>query len=760
MPENLLAELNEEQRAAVTATEGYVRVLAGPGTGKTKCLTYRYAYLLKALGISPQAILCITFTNKAAGEMKQRLLKLCGQECAPFVTTFHGFCAEFLRDHADKAGLASNFTILDVADVRDLLKPIYQGLNIDGRTYSLQDGWNYIDARKSLDLSYVRDLLTEDTETLRIKAGEEVNVQQAMFYLYLYQQRVCHALDYDDLIALTLHVLKENAEVRRMWQERLEYILVDEFQDIDKLQYEICEILAELEQNLFIVGDPDQTIYTFRGADVAFFTDFVKVHPEAKCIYLKRNYRSTAEILNCAYTLISHNRDPGRVPLQAMLPKLKPEELVPLVDVNDQDRLTEPQELMQLTEHQGLLREFVKPGFKVLAAPRLSAKPLLAYVNSFEEEAEYVCRLLESIMQTQPRADCAILYRAHHISRQLEKALLLHKIPYRIVNDQGFFECREIKDLIAYLRLCLNPQDDAAFRRIYNTPARGFGQKRFAILQRTAEEAGLSLFETLELLKEQNETLFKGTRMFDFLDGVRHCAQQLQALLPSKAVELVLTTFGYEEVLKSSGEKERLQNVAGFKQLAFDYENRAGERTIMADFVRELALDYARDEQELQPQVKLMTVHNAKGLEFDYVFVVGLSEGIFPSFKSTRLYDLEEERRLLYVAMTRARRQLFMTVPEGLSRLGRPREPSRFVADFKAQELEVLGASQLPGHSAAAAAQPAALFAPNEQVFHEIMGVGTVLEVREDKGEYVVSFESLKRPRTLSFSAPLSRLPH
>lgn len=757
MSASILDSLNLEQQQAVACTEGYVRVLAGAGTGKTKALTARYAYLVKELGLSPAKILCVTFTNKAAQEMKERIIRICGSTVSPWVTTFHGFCADFLRKRADVLGYPLNFVIIPVAEVKEILKPIYEQLGINGREFSLQEGWEYIDKLKSKDLGYVDIMLNADSEELlRLASLKGIDFKRAMFYLYLYQQRSSSLLDFDDLIAFTLTILKRHADIRLEYQKRLQYIEVDEFQDIDHLQYELVEILAAFHQNLFIVGDPDQTIYSFRGADVKFFTDFPLLHQGAKCFSFSQNYRSQGAILDCAYTLISKNPDNGRVHLKAMRKDINDEmfcEVVPLEDKHDKGEL---QALLRSIEGHTKLERVQDPHFQIVKELKGTPKPVVAGILNQNDEADFIAREIKLIRSLYPQSSVAVLYRAHSVSGKLEQALVRYKIPYKVVGDFNFFERREILDVLAFCRLCLNPKDDAALRRVINVPKRGFGKVRLQRLQKDAQALRLSLYETLKQSLD-NPVYTSRSRIRDFTAATDKLIEYFsKAVPPILGLEKILNAYLYEEHLKQSGESERVESLSQLRQLAFDFENSAGEETTLADFLNHLVLYVRQDEDPDLNKVSLMTVHNAKGLEFDYVFVAALNEGVFPSTKAINFASLQEERRLLYVAMTRACRQLFLSSVNFQNQAGRSEDPSRFIEDFNVDEVHLVGSLVgLKARGSKSCSDCEKRFDIGDKVFHKIFGPGEILDLKESTGEYEIKFASLREPRTLSFSAPL-----
>ena len=752
----LLTGLNLEQSQAASLTEGYVRVLAGAGTGKTKTLTVRYAYLVGALGISPSAALCVTFTNKAANEMKKRIRALLGDNVRPQVSTFHGFCCEFLHEEAAALGIATNFSLWSVQDVRDALKPLYKELRINGRELPLQDAWDYIDARKSLiSLAYVDEFLAPDSKTLSELENIEQGIKGRLFYRYLQQQRMASSLDFDDLIAFTLYLLRTNDEIRERWQKRLQYLMVDEFQDIDALQYELCECLSSRYGNLFIVGDPDQTIYSFRGADVKLFTGFNARHPQAKCFVFTKNYRSQKGILEAAYALISHNRDTGRLPLEAQRKDIKMQDMVKIFNLPDSDDDEELGDLLKIMQEHARTDALSKPEFTEVDEGHRSMLPAVVFATSATQQAEYIAAELKALYADHPKCSAAILFRAHHVSDDLERALIRNGIHYTLLSGRPFLERAEIRITLAYLRSCLNPDDDQALQLTVNEPKRGFGKKRFQRLADDAAAAGSSLFA--QLSAHADDPLYtKGTRIKTYLTTISELHKDFIALKPTRALERVLNGTLYEEYLKDAGDQEALQGLSVLRQLAQDFEQNEGESTNIADFVSSLVLSSSAFQDKELNAVKLMSVHAAKGLEFDYVFLAGLDEGIFPSAKSETPEAIEEERRLLYVAMTRAKKQLFMLTGGKVRGFENSGSPSRFFADLRSDLVVQVGDHEKSGRYTLSQAR-SSRFKAGDEVFHEVFGPGKVVQVDEAQGEYLIAFSSLKQERTLGFDAPLEQ---
>lgn len=755
MPAAFLKELNAEQKAAVQCTEGFVRVSAGAGTGKTRCLTYRYAYLISALGIAPRGILCVTFTNKAARELKERVQRLCGDLANPMVATFHGFCAEFLRREVMAAGFPPNFAIYDVEESKSVLRRVFADLKVNGREMNLKQAWEMIDGRKA-DISYGYDFIAPDSDLLLQKAAAAEAMCDKIFYTYLHELRKVYALDFDDLITLTLIILHDFPAVRERWQNLLEYILVDEFQDIDALQYELVEILAACHGNLFIVGDPDQTIYSFRGAKVEFFQGFPARHPGCSCFYLLHNYRSQAQILDLAYSVISRNPDPDRRRLIAHL-QLKPQEIVELNlrALEEKDELY--RDLQQAVQKDALLPAGPAEEKAPIPPPR-TPLPCLIHLKNARQEGSFIAHEIKTIRAQHPKASIAVLYRSRFVSAAVEKALIAAGVPYQVLSDVPFFARTEIKDALCYLRLILNPDDDLAFRRIINTPRRGFGRRRLERLQQMAEAEGLSLFAALR--RHLDDALLRpGAAVQDFVEKIvsLHISGR-----PGPVDELnrALNTFELEELLKRGGEDERLMNLNTLRDECALFEQAAGERTTIADFLQHVALYTAADTAGRENDVLLMTVHNAKGLDFDYVFIAALNEKIFPSAKSISVQAVEEERRLLYVAVTRAKKQLFMSESSNY-RINGGQEAcagSRFLSEMHRSEIAEFGGSGAEVSASSTEAGADHLFARGDVVFSEILGRGEVEEVDAKEGAYKIKFDEMPTARTLSFNAPLRRL--
>ena len=710
--------LNNAQRAAVTTTEGYVRVIAGAGSGKTRALTHRFAYLVNDLGILPGNILCVTFTNKAANEMRQRIHNLTGDNDTGYINTFHGFCVSVLQEDSYAVQYPKSFLVLDNSDIDAMLRIIYEERGLTLRDMTFAAARDMIEIEKLFKQpEYYLDMIAMDLDDLREKYDKAASARDIIFYGYLYQEKKCFGLDYNDLIKFTLYIFQKHEDIRLKWQKRLEYIMIDEFQDIDTLQYELMEALCGYHKNLFIVGDPDQTIYTWRGADVKFLLDFDRRFPGTKTIMMMENYRSTPQILAAANSLIGKNHNRIKKDLMPQLPA----------------------------------------GESVLCH----------HAKTAEAEAEWIALQLNELHdQGVPYKDMTILYRAHYVTRSVEEVLLKRKVPYTIYSGVQFFARMEIKDALSYLRM-IAYKDDLSFRRIVNSPKRNMGRRRMEYLEKAAERLGCSLYDAL--IRSLEDDIFKGTKAASFVSLIERYAADYAQRPVSEVLSAILNESGYEEALRTEGSQERLDNLAELKQAVYEYETTCGEEAGLEHYLAHVALFTNADAGEPGDKVKLMTVHAAKGLEFPYVFLCGMNEGIFPSRRTRTLPAMEEERRLAFVAMTRAEKRLFLTEAEGRNTDGSPRYPSRFILDIDPACVEY---TQPPREGLIAEAREyiavtekylpenmeGQTFAVGDRVAHDILGPGTVVEVDTDRGAHIVRFDSMDTPRAISFRAKLKKL--
>ena len=715
---DLTAKLNDEQLEAVTSTEGFVRVIAGAGSGKTRALTHRFAWLVTELGILPGNILCVTFTNKAANEMRQRIHTLTGDNDTGYINTFHGFCVSVLQEDSFAVGYPKAFLVLDNSDIDAMLRIVYEERGLTLRDMTFANARDMIEMQKlRFHPEYYEDLIDLPLEALRQKYDEASSTENIIFYGYLYQQKKCFGLDYNDLIKFSLYIFRKHDEIRLKWQKRLEYVMIDEFQDIDEPQYDLMEVLCGYHKNLFVVGDPDQTIYTWRGANIRYLLDFDQKHPGTKTIFMNRNYRSTPQILNVVNDLIDKNRN-----------RLK-KELIP----------TLPDGPTVLCHHAD--------------TPEAEAKWIAARIRSLHAAG------------TDYR-DMTLLYRAHYLTRPVEDVLNREKIPYTIYSGVPFYGRAEIKDALAYLRM-IAYRDDLSFLRIVNLPKRNLGKRRMEFLQSWAEENQCSLY--LALQKNLDTELFRGTKAASFVRLVEDFAAAWEDRPVSELLTALLHESRYEEMLRTEGSQERLDNLAELKQSIYEYETSCGEEATLPHYLAHVALYTNTDLEEHDDRVKLMTVHAAKGLEFPHVFLLGLNEGSFPSRKTGTLEAMEEERRLCFVAMTRAERSLCLSEAAGRNHDGSPRYPSRFLLDIDEAHLE-LTRPQPEGLIAEARAYIAALernlpenraastLPVGTRVRHAVFGTGTVEGVDLDRAAHLIRFDTMPTPRAISFRAKLERL--
>ncbi len=715
--DDILAGLNAAQREAVTSTEGFIRVIAGAGSGKTRALSRRFAYLVDELGILPGNILCVTFTNKSANEMRQRIHNLTGDNDTGYINTFHGFCVSILQEDSHAVQYPKSFLVLDNSDIDAMLRIIYEERGLTLRDMPFSRARDMIEIRKTIkEPEYYLDMITMSLDTLKRKYDEAVSAADIIFYGYLYQEKKCFGLDYNDLIKFSLFIFEQDADIRLKWQKRLEYIMIDEFQDIDKLQYQLMEVLCGYHRNLFIVGDPDQTIYTWRGADVRYLLGLDKRFPHVKTIMMMQNYRSTPQILAVANSLIDKNRE-----------RIK-KDLIP----------TLPQ----------------------------GAPVVCHHAETLEAEAAWIAGQIKTLReQGSAYRDITVLYRAHYVSRAIEEVFLKEKIPYTLYSGVQFFGRMEIKDALSYLRM-IAYQDDLSFLRVANVPKRNLGVRRVKFLQEHAAQNQCSLYEALRRTVDQD--IFKGTKAARFLSLIDAFASDHAQRPVSEVLSAILNESGYEEMLRTEGGQQRLDNLAELKQSVYEYETSCGEECTLEHYLAHVALFTGSDAEDTRDRVKLMTVHTAKGLEFPHVFLCGMNEGTFPSKKTSTLQGMEEERRLAFVAMTRAEKALYLSEAEGRNFDGSPRYPSRFLLDI---DPALLSYTREPREGLIAEARDyialsgryleedsgRQLLALGQRVAHSIFGAGTILDVDTAKAAYVIQFDKMDTPRTISFRARLDK---
>ena len=704
--------LNPQQREAATTTEGFIRVVAGAGSGKTKTLTARYMYLVEMLGISTANILCVTFTNKAANEMKKRIRRTLPDQDLGRITTFHGFCVGLLKEDCHVVQYPKTFLVLDEEDKEAMLKAVFEDLGISSKELTIKDAVDYIGWRKG-GRGYVKTLIDPDLNHLIELSQSATTLKDKVMYRYFYEQRKNYGLDFDDLVYFALYILEHDKAVREKWQQRMEYIMVDEFQDIDKDQYALADILSGYHKNLFVVGDPDQTIYTWRGADVKFILEFDSRHENVKTIYLNTNYRSAPQILAASNALIDKNRDRLKKQLTAVRPDMP--------------------------------------------------KPLYFHAKTQILEADWMTANMRALHEGGASySDMGVLYRAHYVSRPIEESLIRNKIPYVLYSGVEFYKRKEIKDVICYLRM-IYAGDDISFLRTVNEPRRGVGRTRIAALKAYAENHHCTLYEALMNLLETES--FRRSKAKEYVRLIEKYRAIYEGMDLTDLLSGVLQDSGYERTLRESGEEERLDNLAELKQAIYEFERKAGEDVSLGNYLDHAALFTNMDQTDKTQAVKLMTVHSAKGLEFPVVFLCGLSEGIFPGKRANTRERLEEERRLAYVAFTRARNRLFLSDAAGTNYDGSFRYPSRFLFNAEVENVEYavpldpdLIENAMNRIRETEDLEPRKE-APSEfigkRVLHPVFGEGSIIGKPADQEGYIIQFDSMVTPRTFGASVKL-----
>ena len=618
------SQLNENQKAAVTDESKHIRIIAGAGSGKTRVLTMRIAYLIEQKEVKPYHILAITFTNKAAREMKTRINDMLGDNgTGCHISTIHSLCMRILAEDITALNYPKNFTVIDADDQRQILKEAYKEIGIDKKEYPYGGMLDYIANNKYMNV--------DPAKAMEFAYGEPKIVNRAKVYEY-YDKRLhqLYALDFDDLILFTTRLFELFPAILEKWSSKFHYIHVDEFQDVDREQYKLIKLLSTVHDNVYVVGDPDQTIFTWRGADVNIIVHFDRDFENTKTIILNQNYRSTNNILSGANSLIKNNK--------ARLDK-------------------------ELFSKNG-------DGSKIIHKTCMSETGEANYV---------VSQIMKLHGDGYNYKDMAVLYRANYLSREVEKVLIENRINYVIYGGLRFYERMEVKDILSYLRM-ITRADDLAFVRIINTPRRAIGPKTIDAIQAMAMEKGISMYEVIKqgLYPKNKETFDRFVRMVEkWREDMKN--GDLELLLQE-----VLDDSGYRTMLEKDGETERLENIKSLlddiKQYSQDYPDSS-----LDEYLQMIALYTDRALEETGDAVNLCTIHSAKGLEFDVVFVIGLSEGIFPSERTMAegQKGLEEERRLAYVAYTRAKKLLYLTESNSFSYVIQSAKlPSRFIKEI------------------------------------------------------------------------------
>ncbi|MBD3950086.1 UvrD-helicase domain-containing protein [Tuanshanicoccus lijuaniae] len=797
-----IEQLNDKQREAVLTTKGPVLIAAGAGSGKTRVLTHRIAYLIEEVGVNPWNILAITFTNKAASEMRERVQQLVGEQASQiWVATFHAMCARILRREAEHIGYDRNFTIIDTGEQQTLMKQVIKELNLDSERFNYKQLLSVIDTAKNEG---------KMPEEFASEAGGYIdNIHADVYRKYQSRLMAANAMDFNDLILLTVRLLQTNEAIRQFYQQKFQYIHVDEYQDTNHSQYQLVQLLSGLLRNVCVVGDADQSIYGWRGANMENILNFEQDYPDAKVILLEQNYRSTQTILKAANSVIANN---------------------------------------------------TKRKDKALWSDKESGEKVKYYqADTDRDEAQFVIENIHEIKKelAYKNRDFAVLYRTQAQSRNLEDQFLHANIPYKIVGGLKFYSRKEIQDTLAYLRLIDNPDDNLSFNRIINVPKRGIGQATIDKLASFADELNVSWFKAIDYLTQSSISKAAQTKLVSFSHMIRQLQQQIEFLTMSELVEQVWEHTGYIDALKKVGDIESLNRIENLEEFAsvtkqfdesdglavvesdpdfmqsnevedtnesssdsivsnaesnnsiflLDNETTPEQVTQLTRFLTDISLvsDTVEDET-MEDLVTLMTLHAAKGLEFPVVFMVGMEDGLFPLSRAIEDDDeLEEERRLAYVGMTRAEKQLFLSGARSRLLYGRYQHnvPSRFINEIESKLIEKIGgtsssylaaqqammqrglgitpkpkppvqkAAQLAANKVALSGKrPKSVtrtgasdnknqsWAAGDKVEHTKWGVGTVVQVSENKSDTTLSiaFPNQGIKQVIAAYAPITKL--
>lgn len=665
----MLEQLNDMQKKAVTCTEGPLLVLAGAGSGKTKVLTTRIAYLINEKNVDPSSILAITFTNKAAKEMKDRVIKLIGNiGYSMKISTFHSFGLSILKEHCDLLGYSKNFTIIDSDDSMTLIKKIVKDLNLDSKIFNPKMIRNKISGAKNE--------LMDPAEYVRFANTDMEEKIVSVYERYQKRLKLNNSFDFDDLLMLPIKLLKENPDVLKQYQEKFKYVMVDEYQDTNQAQYILTKMMSAKYKNICVVGDNDQSIYMFRGANYRNILNFEKDYKNTNVILLEENYRSTKNILDVANSIIKNNKSR-----------------------KDKTLWTNNDDGLKIKYHRS---------------------------SNEKDESFYVAGEIKKLLNNGvPLSEIAVLYRANAQSRNIEEVLLRDNIPYKVVGAFYFYNRKEIKDLIAYLKLIYNHNDDNSLTRIINVPKRGIGLKAIENLNTKAMLEEKSLYDSLSTQKE-----------LDFKRLIDDLSKKSETMSLTELVDCILNDSKMKEELeleKTIESEVRLENLEEFKSITKSFEESKGIVSL-GEFLEEISLVSDVEEYKNNTNVvTLMTIHSAKGLEFDNVFLIGMEEGLFPHANCLNdAEELEEERRLCYVAVTRARKRLWLVNARSRMLYGKEsyNMQSRFIDEIDKENLDIDSDTEEKTFDRSSMIDESIDYKPGDKVIHDIYGEGVVIEVK------------------------------
>lgn len=692
----------EEQRNIIEATEGNIRVRAVPGSGKTFALTGRIAYLITELGVEPSSVVAMTFTNKAAGEMKHRLKMMIGDMATCFAGTFHGYCNALLKEEIYRLSYPKTFTILDKQDQVNLLREIAEEQGLSLKDFTARDCMEKIGGKKQ-DPGYISYMIGADKEPLLHCIAEAKEDFDRVYYNYLLRQRDNYALDFEDIIQFALYILTHFPEALEKWQSRCQYLLCDEYQDVNGSQEQLLTLLSGKYHNLTVVGDDDQCIYGWRGSDVGYMVDFDRAHEDVKDYYLSENFRSTPEIVAVANSLIKAN----------------------------QNRL-------------------VKVMFTRNPAGK---KPVCAGLKQESEESLFIAdTILQAVRNGKKYFHHTVLVRAASQTRSLEEAFIRRRVPYKILNGARFYGSEEIRTVLAYLRMVYS-MNDLDFSYTIQRPRRGFGKKSVEGLKRYASERSLTLMEALGEMIAAGE--IRRREVIQYYEEIKKL-HTVYPVFSCRELTNRILDMGYRSELEQDVDQSRLDNVAELLDTIAGLEEENQDKLPLEELLTHFALFTAQDDDTEEDMVKVMTIHTAKGLEFDTVFVCGLVEGLFPSRRLKNEDELEEERRLFYVAITRAKRELYLS--RYAYKTGNfSAQPSCFLADIDGRLMEYVGEEQKFSGGLTPEMLPEADFQVGDIVIHKVFGRGKIVGVDMITRSYEIDFEKLNGTRNIVFRIQMER---
>lgn len=693
-------KVTAEQLEIIKATEGYIRVASVPGSGKTFVLTYRIAYLITELYVDPASIVALTFTNKAAGEMKQRLKDIIGDKCNCFAGTFHGYCNKILKEEIHRLSFPKTFSILDKKAELDMIREVADEVQVSLKQSTARKMMDELD-RKKLDTSYIDLMTAEDITQIDARLETENNAVERVFLGYIRKQRENYALDFEDVMHFALYIFDHFPDAKEKWQDRCQYVLCDEFQDVSAEQGRLLSVLSGKFGNLFVVGDDDQNIYSWRGSNPEYMIHFHEDYPQVKSYQLTENFRSTPQVVELAKALIVQNKN-----------------------------------------------RLEKDMFTRNAS---GAKPVFNQLKTEKEESVWIANQIDrEIVQGKKYSDFVVLVRASSQTRSLEEAFVRRKVPYKILSGARFYEAEEIRTVLAYLRMVYS-LTDMDFVYTISRPRRGFGKKSIERLGKFAKQQGCSLFEALGAQIASGAAV-KGS-VVKYYQEIKRIHETYEQFSSFELAQQCLA-IDYRSELEQDFDQTKLENVTELLTTIQMLEKENLEPIPLEDLLEHFALFTAQDDDTRRNMVRVLTIHTAKGLEFDTVFIPGLIENQFPSYRLKNEDEYEEERRLLYVAMTRAKKMLYLTSYKNKVE-GYPSRTSSLLCGIDPSCVNCLNGSHLPVGGAHAPMVEKTGFAVGDVVWHKIFGRGVIQKVDMAEQIYEIQFDQISSIRRIQFRAEL-----